>query len=189
MSRPGIALVVVACVLLLSTGRAFAGLGTVVPVSAESGTSIAGNLFPVGLKLQQANLLLTAPTLIYIDAQRLGLRVRFQAYDHRPAQGIAESETGWMQLSGKLGFDQESREILLHEPSMDNLEFVRDFTATLRFNTVIIADWCALYFASETKRNPKQRRSSTYSRSRVHYIRCCDLRFLYRGSDCYANNH
>lgn len=143
MSRPGIALVVVGCLLLLSTGRAFPGLGTVVPVSAESGTSIAGNLFPVGLKLQQANLLLTAPALIYIDAQRLGLRVRFQAYDHRPALGIAESETGWMQLSGKLGFDQESREILLHEPSMDNLEFDRDNTATRRFNTEMMAAWSA----------------------------------------------
>ena len=143
MFRPRIALVLLSCVLLFNTERAFAGIGTTFPVSAESGTSIAGNLFPVGLKLQQANLLLTGPALIYIDAQRLGLRVRFQAYDHRPAQGIAESETGWMLFSGKLGFDQESREILLHEPSMDNLEFDRDNTATRRFNTEMMAAWSA----------------------------------------------
>jgi hypothetical protein len=124
MLRPGIALVLLSCVLLLNTGRAFSGVGTTLPVSAESGTGIAGNLFPVGLKLQQSNLFLTEPALIYIDDQHLGLGVRFQAYDHRPGQGIAESETGWMLFSGKLGFDQESREILLHEPSMDNLEFV-----------------------------------------------------------------
>ena len=72
--RTGIPLALVACVLLLVAARALPGVGTVLPVSAASGTGIAGNLFPVGLQLDQSNLLLTEPTLIYIDARRLGQR-------------------------------------------------------------------------------------------------------------------
>jgi len=141
--RTGIPLALVACVLLLVAARALPGVGTVLPVSAASGTGIAGNLFPVGLQLDQSNLLLTEPTLIYIDARRLGLRVRFQAYDHRPAQGIAESETGSMMFSGRLGYDKGAREILLHEPNMDSLEFDRDNAATRRFHTEMMALWSA----------------------------------------------
>jgi len=48
-----------------------------------------------------------------------------------------------MQLSGKLGFDQASREIFLHAPRLDNLEFDRENTATRRFNSEMMAAWFA----------------------------------------------
>ena len=112
-----------------------------VPVSAEMGTSIAGDLFPVALKLTGTNLYLTEPVLQFVDAQRIGMRMRLQAYDYRPEAGVAISETGWAFVSGELGYDPGTREFLLHNPRMDKLEFDRESAVTRRFSNEINAAW------------------------------------------------
>ncbi len=69
-----------------------AAINSVVPISAELATSIAGQLFPAGLDLNTGSLLITAPEVVFVDSERLALKVRIQAYYHRPDQGIAISE-------------------------------------------------------------------------------------------------
>ena len=112
-----------------------------VPISAETGTGIAGDLFPVALKLPGANLYLTDPELQFMDARRIGMRMRLQAYDHRPEAGVAISEMGWAFVSGELGYDPGTREFLLYNPRMDRLEFDRESAVTRRFSTEINAAW------------------------------------------------
>ena len=142
-TRFGIYIIIFASTLLINIERAFSGVVTTVPVSAEVGTGIAANLFPVGLKFDALNLFLTGPGLVFIDEQRLGMRARLQAYDHRPAEGIAESEMGWVLFSWKLGFDPDSRQVLLHEPSLDTIEFDRDTDSSRLFHAKLKAAWSA----------------------------------------------
>ncbi|MEH6634420.1 MAG: hypothetical protein V7700_02830 [Halioglobus sp.] len=129
--------------LVMMTGKADAAFETTVPVSAELGTSIAGNLFPVTVKLSNGSLFLTDPYLLFIDNKRIAIRVRFQAYDHRPAQSIAISETGIALLSGRVGYDPDARQILLHDPTMDSFEFDHDSDVTQRFLAEVNALWVA----------------------------------------------
>lgn len=131
------------CCLVLVASRAFAATGATVPISAELGTSIASDLFPVTLKLKEGNLFLTAPALLFLDPQRIGMQVRFQAYDHRPQQGIALSETGSAQLSGAPDYDPASRQILLLDPRIDSIRFDRNNEATRRFLAEMQAAWTA----------------------------------------------
>jgi hypothetical protein len=133
----------VTCTLVLHANIAYTTIGTTVPISAELGTSIAGDLFPVTLKLTQGNLFLSEPVLLYQDNRRIGMQVRFQAYDHRPAQGVAVSEMGRAIFSGSLGYDAQTRQVLLHNPRMDKLSFDRKNDATLRFLTELNAAWSA----------------------------------------------
>ena len=58
-TRFGIYIIIFASTLLINIERAFSGVVTTVPVSAEVGTGIAANLFPVGLKFDALNLFLT----------------------------------------------------------------------------------------------------------------------------------
>ena len=129
--------------LVTSTGKTYAGIGTTVPVSAESGTSIAANLFPVTVELNNGNLFLTDPVVLFLDDRRIGMRVRFQAYDHRPAQGVAISEMGRALISGELDYDPATRQILLREPAIDKLEFDQDSAVTRRFFAELKAAWAA----------------------------------------------
>jgi len=102
-----------------------AGIRTTLPISAELGTSIAREQFPVTVALPKARLFLTEPTLVFIDRERIGIQVRFQAYDHRPEDGVAISETGHATFSGELDYDAAERNILLHKPRIDRLQFDR----------------------------------------------------------------
>lgn len=131
----------IASSLMFYVGNAFSGIGTTVAVSSELGTSIASKLFPASVDLTEWNLFLTEPELIFIDDQRLGMQVRFQAYDHRPSEGVARSEMGWALFSGILGYDLDSRQILLHEPSLDKLDFDRDTEVTRLVSTHLMAAW------------------------------------------------
>lgn len=98
-------------------------------------------MFPVTIKLSQGNLFLTEPTILFLNPQRVGLRLGFQAYDHRPQLGIAVSETGSAQLSGALGYDPVTRQILLLDPRIDNVEFDGNNDATRRFLAAMQAAW------------------------------------------------
>lgn len=139
--RINLLIVAICCSLLLITSRTHAVSSTTVPISAELGTSIASDLFPVTIKLSQGNLFLTDPVLRFVDEQRVGLQVRFQAYDHRPQQGIALSEMGRAELSGRLGYDPVNREVLLHDPRIDTLQFDKNNAVTQRFLGEIQSAW------------------------------------------------
>jgi hypothetical protein len=141
--RAGTLCVLIACILLTSAGKAYSGIGTTVPVSAELATSIAGNLFPVTVKLNTGNLFLTDPIVLFFDDRRIGVQVRFHAYDHRPEEGIAISEMGRALISGELDYDPGARQILLHDPRIDNIEFDRDSGVTQRIFTELKATWTA----------------------------------------------
>ena len=111
------------------------------PVSAELATNIAGNLFPVTIQVNEGNLFLTEPTVLFIDDKRIGIQVRLQAYEHRPAKGIAISEMGRARISGELDYDPGTHQVLLYDPNIDKLEFDRDSEATQRFLTELKAAW------------------------------------------------
>ncbi len=134
-------LVVIVCSLLIISARAYPVTGTTVPISAELSTSIAGDLFPVTLKLSKGNLFLTEPVVLFLDKGRIGMQVRFQAYDHRPAQNVAISEMGRAVFSGKIGYEPGTRQILLHDPRIDKLEFDRKNEITQRFLAQLKEAW------------------------------------------------
>ena len=125
----------------LLRNSALAAISSMVPISQELATSIAGKLFPAGLDLNTGNLLITEPEVVFVDSERLALKVRIQAYYHRPDQGIAISEMGWAQISGGLDFDPETRQILLHNPSIDTLDFDRQNEASRNFRSDISENW------------------------------------------------
>ncbi len=127
--------------LLILSGRAHAATATTVAISAELGTSIAADLFPVTITLTPGNVFLTEPRLLFLDKGRIGMQVRFQAYDHRPAQGIAISEMGRAVFSGKIGYDLGTRQILLHDPSIDTVEFDQKSDVTQRLLTQLNGAW------------------------------------------------
>jgi len=141
--RANILSVFVIYFLLIVSVKAYAAAGTTVPISAELGTSIAADLFPVTVKLTPGNLFLTEPLLLFLDKGRIGMQVRFQAYDHRPAQGIAISEMGRGRFSGKIGYDRGTRQVLLHDPRIDELEFDKKNDVTQRLLTQLKAAWSA----------------------------------------------
>lgn len=118
-----------------------AAIETSIPISADTGTSIARELFPVAVKLPTGNLYLTDPSLLFLDKQRVGMQIRFQAYDNRPLEGIAISEMGRAVISGKIGYDPSTRQILLHDPHIDKFEFDRQSAVTQRLSTELNAGW------------------------------------------------
>jgi hypothetical protein len=128
---------------LLPVVAANAGFATTVPVSAETATNIARSLFPVSLAAGTGNLFLTDPHVVFIDDRRLGLQVRFQAYENRPEQGIAISEEGLVLVSGEVGYDLASKQVLLYEARVDELAFDTDSDVTRRLRADIQLAWDA----------------------------------------------
>lgn len=121
---------ITACSFTTFSQRSDAAIEATLPVSAQLGTSITADLFPLLLTLEQGKLYLTEPQLLFIDSQRISLQVRFQAFDHRPEEGIAISERGTARVSGVVDYDRSTREVLLHDPQIDNIEFDRDNALT-----------------------------------------------------------
>jgi hypothetical protein len=130
--------------LLILSAMAHATTTTTVPISAELGTSIAADLFPVTVKLTPGNLFLTEPVVRFLEDGRIGMQVRFQAYDHRPAQEVAISEMGRAVFSGKIGYDLATRQILLHDPRIEKLEFDQKNEVTQRLFTELKVTWSTL---------------------------------------------
>lgn len=131
------------CSLTVFTDRSHAAFGTTLPVSAELGTSITAELFPVLLTLEKGKLYLTEPRLLFLDSRRISLQVRFQAYDHRPAENIAISEKGYARVSGVVGYDRSTREVLLHDPLIDTIEFDRSSALTQEILAQLKTAWSA----------------------------------------------
>jgi hypothetical protein len=130
---------VIACTLIV--GRSHAASSTVVPISAELGTGIAGDLFPVTLNLSPGNVYLTEPVLQCLDPVRIAMQVHFQAYDHRPQQNIAISETGRAAISGRLSFDPGTRQVLLYDARLDTLQFDKKSAVTERMSADLKSAW------------------------------------------------
>ncbi|CAA0092831.1 Uncharacterised protein [Halioglobus japonicus] len=143
VSRTRLLALWLACALSISAGATFSAVGTSVPISADLATGIATDIFPISLKLQQGNLFLTNPIVLFLDHGRVGIRVHFQAFDHRPDAGIAISETGQATVSGIPGYDAATRKILLGDPKIDSLEFDRSNEATRNFLRQINTAWSA----------------------------------------------
>lgn len=122
---------------------ALSDVGTTVPISASLATGIAADLFPVTAKLSSGNVFLTQPVALFLDDGRVGMQVRIQAYDHRPAEGIAVSEMGRAVISGTLGFDPATRQILLGTPRIEQLEFEQDNESTRGFLKDMHNAWTA----------------------------------------------
>lgn len=125
------------------TGESVSAQGTSVPISAGLATGIAADLFPVTVKLSQANLFLTNPVALFLDDGRIAMQVRFQAYDHRPAQGIAISEMGQATFSGILGYDSGTRKILLTDPAIEALDFDQENAVTQHLLSEMNTTWSA----------------------------------------------
>tara|TARA_R110001599_G_C12277382_1_gene663213 strand:+ start:5828 stop:6391 length:564 start_codon:yes stop_codon:yes gene_type:complete len=138
------------CFLAIITGLlpgvvATAGFATTVPVSADSATSIARSLFPISVASGTGTLFLTDPTVVFIDDRRLGLKVHFQAYENRPEMGIAISEKGQALVSGEVGYDPASKQVLLYNASIDELVFDSESAVTQRLRADIQSAWKAQF--------------------------------------------
>jgi hypothetical protein len=132
---------ILASALALGAATTSWGIGTSLPVSAELGTSIAREQFPLTVQMVSARLFLTNPTLHYIDTRRIGLEARFQAYDHRPEAGVAVSETGRAVFSGELDYDPATRHILLYRAKIDELRFDRNNADSRRLAQEVRTTW------------------------------------------------
>ena len=120
-----------------------AGFATTVPVSEASATNIARSLFPVSLAAGSGTLFLTNPVVIFIDDRRLGLQVHFQAYENRPEKGVVISEEGQALVSGEVGYDPRSKQVLLYEARIDELVFDTDSAVTRGLRADIQSAWQA----------------------------------------------
>jgi len=130
-------------VLLSQSVVSRAGFATTVPVSAATATSVAGSLFPVSLAVGTRNVFMTDPEVVYIDDRRVGLQLRFQAYENTPEAGIAISETGRALISGEVGYDGRAKQILLYEAKVDRLDFDAETDLTRQLRSEILAAWQA----------------------------------------------
>jgi hypothetical protein len=139
--RAGTLIGLLTSLLMVKAGPASSDIGTTVPISSELGTSIASDQFPLTVKMDKGSLFLTEPRVLFLDEKRIGMQVRFQAYDHRPAEGIAVSEMGRAQFSGELDYDPDARQILLHKPEIDTLKFDRDTAVTHRLLRELETAW------------------------------------------------
>ena len=123
--------------------HAHGDFATTVPISEAMANNIIGSVFPVSVKINDTKLFLTQPKVQYSTANRIGIVTQLQAYDHRPEKGIAISEFGLVHLSGELGFDNSSRQILLRNSRIEALEFKRKNTASQQFLIELNAAWDA----------------------------------------------
>lgn len=115
--------------LLLSTVNANAGFGTTVPVTAEVATSIATSIFPQTIALDENSLYVSEPLVIYpnagtnSDPGRIKLQVNVQILTRLPDQTLVATLPARAQLSGEVGYDTATTQILLANPQVDSLEF------------------------------------------------------------------
>jgi hypothetical protein len=139
--RAGTLIGLLTSLLMVKAEPASSDIGTTVPISSALGTSIASDHFPLTVTMDKGRLFLTEPLVVFLDEKRIGMQVRFQAYDHRPAEGIAVSEMGRAQFSGELDYDPNSRQVLLHKAKLDSLKFDRDTAVTQRLLGELKTAW------------------------------------------------
>ena len=133
------------CAGMAAVAPVFGGINSTIPVSEQSASSFAASVFPVSVPLEGATLYLTEPRVLFLDSERIGIRLRFQAYDHRPEAGIAISETGLALLSGRPAYDRATRQVLLHAPRMDEVTFDRDNQAARQLSQRVRQAWSSQF--------------------------------------------
>ena len=119
-------------VLMLATQSAAAAFGTTVPISAELATSIATSLSPQTVPLSENRLYVSNPVVLYANPgtatssnpapPRLRLQLNVQSLRRQADNTLKASAPGQAEVSGELGFDAITRQILLINPSIDRLE-------------------------------------------------------------------
>lgn len=129
------------CVLATAAESAPPPEGVTVPISQETGTSIAASAFPVALALSAGTLYLSDPRVVLADPARVSLATRFQAFDLAPPSGVAISETGSALVSGVLGYDAGTGEILVHQPRLERLAFDREGDTVDLMRQRVMAFW------------------------------------------------
>lgn len=139
--RLGLARMLIGLAVVLAAAPGNAGFGTSVPISAELATNIAASMFPQTLDLGKGKLFLSDPSVIFVDLKRVAVQMRIQAYDHRPAEGVAESVEGTAVLSGEVGYDSVTRQVLLFRPQLDELVFNADSDYTKQVRDTIEREW------------------------------------------------
>ncbi len=104
------------------------GQGTAIPLPPDVATSIARTQFPMTIPLSGDSLFVSDPVIIYLDPPagsagpgRVGLSVNVQTLHRQPDQSLVASAPGRAELSGELGYDRQTAEILVHRPSIDKL--------------------------------------------------------------------
>jgi len=117
---------------MLATHSAVAAFGTTVPISAELATNIANSLFPQTVPLSENSLYLSDPIVLYANPgtatsshptrPRLRLQLNVQSLRRQADSTLKASAPGQAEVSGELGFDAISRQILLINPSIDRLQ-------------------------------------------------------------------
>jgi hypothetical protein len=98
-------------------------------------------MFPQTLSLAGGKLFLSEPEVIYVDLRRVAVRMRVQAYDHRPEEGVALSEEGTAVVSGEVGYDMRASQVLLYQPSLDELTFARDTAFSNQIEDAVKRAW------------------------------------------------
>ena len=114
--------------LLLCSVNTMAGFGTTVPVTADVATSIAGSVFPQTIALDKGSLYVSEPLVIYPDPtangpKRISLQVNVQVLQRQPDQTLVATLPARAQLSGEVGYDRETAQILLINARVESLEF------------------------------------------------------------------
>ena len=131
MTRLASTTTITALIAILNTHAALAAFGTTVPISAALATNIASSLFPQTVKLRENSLYVSDPIVLYAKSgstasssatpPRLRLQLNVQSLRRQADNTLQASAPGQAQVSGELGFDAETRQILLINPSIDYL--------------------------------------------------------------------
>ena len=119
-------------VIAIATRAALAAFGTTVPISVELATSIAATVFPQTVPLRQNSLYVSNPVVFYANPgtatssnrapPRLRLQLNVQSLRRQADNTLKASAPGQAEVSGELGFDATTGQILLINPSIDRLE-------------------------------------------------------------------
>ena len=132
MTRLASTTTITALIAILTTHAALAAFGTTVPISAELATSIATSLFPQTVPLSENSLYVSNPVVLYASpgpatnpspgTPRLRLQLNVQSLRRQADGTLKASAPGQAEVSGEVGFDATTRQILLINPSIDRLE-------------------------------------------------------------------
>jgi len=114
--------------LLASLLAGATGQGTAIPLPPDVAVSIARTQFPMTIPLSGGSLFVSDPVIVYLDPPagaagpgRIGLSVNVQTLHRQQDQSLVASAPGRAELSGELGYDRQTAEILVHRPRIDKL--------------------------------------------------------------------
>ncbi|MEP0202414.1 MAG: hypothetical protein ABJ084_06485 [Halioglobus sp.] len=123
---------VLIALLASASQTSFAVFGTTVPISAELATNIANSVFPQTVPLRENSLYVSNPVVLYTSpdankasgqaSPRLRLQLNIQSLRRQADNTLKANAPGQAEVSGELGFDPITRQILLINPSIDSLQ-------------------------------------------------------------------